>query len=47
MHRKSRWHLVFKVRQVPEIMPAIRTHLGERLPAGLFVAIDADPMSML
>ena len=47
IHRKSRWHLVFKCRQVQEIMPLIRTYLRENASAGVSAAVDADPMSML
>lgn len=47
IHRKSRWHLVFKCRRVQEIMPLIRTYLRENPSAGVSVAVDADPVSML
>ena len=47
IHRKSRWHLVFKCRRVQEIMPLIRTCLRESGSTGVSVAVDADPVSML
>lgn len=47
IHRKSRWHLVFKCRRVQEIMPVIRTYLREHGTPGVSVAVDADPVSLL
>ena len=47
IHRKHRWHLVFKAWRVQEIMPLIRNYLGSRPAAGLQITVDADPVSML